>query len=80
MKTYLEELNNTVNTAGGVLTTEETKPWIERYQIILEKGDSECLLQSHQILLQEKKRKEGNLKSQNHETCWNVSGTIKWKH
>ena len=23
MKTYLEELNNTVNTAGGVLTTEE---------------------------------------------------------
>jgi len=62
MKTYLEELNDAVNGAGGVLTAEEAKPWIERYQTILEKGDKECPAPKPPDPIPGEKKKRGQLK------------------
>ena len=62
MKTYLEELNDAVNTAGGVLTAEEIKPWIARYQTILEKGNSECPAPKPPDPMPGEKQKRGQVK------------------
>lgn len=62
MKTYLEELNSAVNTAGGVLTAEEAKPWVERYQTILKKGDIECPAPKPPDPIPGEKKKRGQLK------------------
>ena len=62
MKTYLEELNSAVNTAGGVLTAEEAKPWVDRYQTILVKGDIECPAPKPPDPIPGEKKKRGQIK------------------
>ena len=42
MRVLLEAMNVAVHEAGGVLTAEVAKPWVNRYTEIINKGEIEC--------------------------------------
>ena len=42
METLLDELNEAVKVAGGVLKEKDREPWVDRYRAILKEGEIEC--------------------------------------